>query len=205
MFGYYDIAEKVRLSNGWTFNVCYDTIEESPFEMFDRIGTILTTDNRYWTGDEVIGCDIDDYDVEEFLKSVKDNGGIVLPICAYIHSGVTVWHSDFEGRAVDSWDSGVIGFSYITAETIQKEYGAVNDETRQKAAKALDSELKAIDTIMNAPAYGLVLEDDRYNTIDSIWGLYGYDSIADMVEYHIHDFDIPKNILTELLDKIHDL
>lgn len=165
---------QINLNDGSIFKVEYDDCFEAGDARECSAGTILTTDNRYWVGDEVIGRDIDEYEVDDFLKKIIDDGGVVLPITMYVHSGITVWHSDFENRYADSWDSGTVGFSYMTAEKIKQEYGTVDDETREKAKKLLDYELKEIDCLLRGEVYRCSLFDEN-GLQDCIGGFYCYD------------------------------
>ena len=153
-------------------------------------------------GDEVIGRDIDEYEVDDFLKKIIDDGGVILPIKMGVHSGISVWHSNIENRYFDSWDCGTVGFSYMTAEKIKQEYGVVNDETREKAKKLLDYELKDIDCLLRGEVYCCSLYDEN-GLQDCMGGFYCYDSLEDMAS------DMAENIcdrqqFDEIMKKIED-
>lgn len=192
---------EVQLNDGLTFKIQYEENYDLAGDMRDfTAGTILTTNNRYWTGDEVIGRDIEEYEVDDFLKKIVDDGGVVLPIKMYVHSGVTVWHSDLESRIADRWDSGVVGWSYMTAEKIQSEYKAVNDETRAKAKKLLDWELKDVDALLQGEVYwgGIFDEDDCI--VESTGGYYNYETLEDMAESMLECF--AEDYHDEIMEKI---
>lgn len=194
---------QVNLNNGWIFKIQYEENPESPADMREfAAGTILTTNNRYWTGDEVIGRDIEEYEVDDFLKKIIDDGGVVLPITMYVHGGMAVWHSDLENRITDSWDSGTVGWSYMTAETIKNEYHAVNDETRQKAKNLLDRELKDIDLVMRGEIYWAVIYDSDGDWVDSTGGYLGDGTLLDLVENVVETLEIDNDLSTEIVDKV---
>jgi hypothetical protein len=65
---------------------------------------------------------------DEMAESVLDNG-IYLPLYLYDHSGITMSYKPFGCR----WDSGQVGFIYMTAQDIKKEYGSDTPENRLKA------------------------------------------------------------------------
>ncbi len=194
---------KVELNNGWIFRIQYEENIDSVADLRDwAVGTILTTNNNYWTGDEIIGRDIDEYEVDDFLKKIVDEGGVVLPITMYVHSGMTVWHSNMENRYADSWDSGTVGFSYMTAETIQREYGALNDETREKAKNLLDSELKEIDLTMQGEVYWAGIFDEEGGLEDSTGGYLADSTLESMAQDMAETLDIDRELSTEIVDKI---
>lgn len=193
----------INLSNGKRFTIEYNNENADIGEVREfAAGTILTTDNRYWTGDEVIGCDIDENEVEGFLNDIIKNGGVVLPITAYIHSGFTVWHSEFNHKPTDKWDSGIIGWSYMTAERIQHEYKAVNDETRQRAKKLLDGELKDIDCLLQGEVYLGCLRDQNGDIEDIIGGFWGFDELKNLASEILGNLEVSKDEYDEIMNKI---
>ena len=90
------------------------------------------------------------------------------------------------------WDSGQVGFWYVTREEMLKDWAPsgkrVTKKIREKAAKALEGQLKALDSWMNGDFIGYVvreLDEDGEpleDTEDACWGYYGFDSEYAMSE-----------------------
>lgn len=68
----------------------------------------------------------------------------------------------------------------MTAERIQHEYKAVNDETRQRAKELLDGELKEIDCLMRGEVYLGCLRDQNGDIEDIIGGFWGFDDLKSL-------------------------
>ena len=193
----------INLSNGKRFTIEYNNENADIGEVREfAAGTILTTDNRYWTGDEVIGRDIDENEVESFLNDIVKNGGVVLPITAYVHSGITVWHGEFNHKPTDKWDSGIIGWSYMTAERIQHEYKAVNNETRQRAKELLDNELKEIDRLMRGEVYLGCLRDSNKDIEDITGGYWGFETLEELAGIILETLEVSEGEYNEIMTKI---
>lgn len=118
----------------------------------------------------------------------------VVPVFLYEHSAVALSTSSFIGRAQHAeWDSGQVGFAYITPEKLE-ETGITDYEG------AISSEVEELGRWMNGEVYGWVLEhkeryvlvpledvrsipDDldesdileEWDECDSCWGIIGYD------------------------------
>src|SRR6266704_2227744 len=95
-----------------------DTDAESPRD-WDNLGTMVCWHRNYRLGDE------HSYgDPQEFIESDEyRNAAIVLPLGLYDHSGITMYIGS-EPSPFDpgGWDSGQVGFIYISREKIRSEY-----------------------------------------------------------------------------------
>lgn len=92
-----------------------DPAEEfAPFE-------ILYTSTRYTLGTCRVGCV---EDIEEYSKEIEEEGGLVLPVYAYIHGGVSMSTVSF----VDSWDSGQSGVIVLSKEDWDKHFPGYEKE-----------------------------------------------------------------------------
>jgi hypothetical protein len=117
----------------------------------------------------------------------------VVPVYMYEHSAVALSTGSFIGRAQHAeWDSGQVGFAYITPEKLE-ETGITDYEG------AISTEVATLGQWMNGEVYGYVLEErveyaairrDEDGTVtdvdyeltryeweetDSCWGIIGYD------------------------------
>lgn len=153
--------------------VYYDNDAENPRE-WDNLSKMVCFHHSYSLGDEH-NYRVFDYHSWEDLKDAieKDNDvAVILPLYMYDHSGITISTTPFSCP----WDSGQIGWVYITKEDIRKEYNIkrVTKKYIEKATKILISEIKVYDDYLRGETYGFVLEKDG-EEIDSCWGFYGSD------------------------------
>jgi len=171
-----DLVVSVELSNGTIFEICYDDDPMNPRE-WDNLGTMVCWSRRYKLGDTH-----DFKDPEEFEKWWKENGGdgVILPLYLYDHGGITMNTTGFSCR----WDSGQVGWIYVTAERIRKELCCSRNQTaagrigitpaiREAVTLSLVSEVEEYDNYITGNCFGFVLKDKDGNIIDSCWGFLG--------------------------------
>lgn len=139
---------------------------------------------RYDLGDK------HDFTPESIKKFVQRDDVVSLPLYLYDHSGITMRTSPFSCP----WDSGQVGFIYVTHARIKAEMGrpkGVNNFTGikhvmkkdiERAERALLSEVKIYDNYLTGEVYGYMVEDDEENHIDSCWGFYGDEGKKYMIE-----------------------
>lgn len=72
------------------------------------------------------------------------------------------------------WDSGQVGYIYVTFERARQEHGwkVMTKARRAKLIECLQDEVKAYDDYLTGQVYGYVLTNDNGDTIDSLWGIY---------------------------------
>lgn len=103
------------------------------------------------------------------IKSRIGKGIILLPLYLYDHSGITMSTSSFSCP----WDSGQVGYIYMTMERARKEWSGTDEEIRTKALACLEAEVKVYDDYLTGEVYGYVIEDDEGEEVESCWGFYG--------------------------------
>ena len=149
-----------------------DDYPEDPRE-WENIGTMLCWHRRYRLGDEHhyasprdfleemvepyidVNTDLEDISDNEILSILRENDFIILPIYLLDHSGLSISVSDFG----DKWDSGQVGWIYVSPEKIKKEYGAVNETTKKTAQKELKAEIEIYDSFLRGNIWDFVLYD----------------------------------------------
>jgi len=183
--------------------IVQDQSPESPRE-WDNLGSMLCVHNRYNLGDstDINHNDFDSWaEMEKHLHKQED-AAIVLPLYLYDHSGITISTGSFSCR----FDSGQIGFIYVSRERLLKEYGGkkLTKSVKETATKCLEGEVKTYDQYLTGEVYGFIVEeanemvklsredyeagvcdnvetDTEWVEVDSCWGFYGDDFITNGV------------------------
>jgi hypothetical protein len=134
-----------------------DGDSESP-RQWDNLGTMVCWHDRYVLGDERPGGSPDGYfdDEEPFVR---------LPLYLYDHGGITMSTGPFSCP----WDSGQVGWIYVTLDQVKKEFGvkAVNGAIKKKVIACLESEVRVYDQYLRGAVWGYEYGDD------SCWGFLG--------------------------------
>lgn len=161
----------------------------------DNLGTMVCFHNRYNLGDTDHGYNFSNYDSWGELKEaiLKDNPkAIILPIYMYDHSGITINTTGFSC----GWDSGQIGFIFISRTKIREEYSAknVSAKLRARVTTYLQGEVEIYDQYLRGDIYGFVATDSTGEEVDSCWGFYDKDEMIKEAKsntvYHIQNRDL---------------
>ena len=151
-------AIKTIEKDGFTLKIFYDEFSESP-RGWDNLGALIFVNKPRSLGDySDPGADI------EAAKSAL----IRLPIYIYIHSGIAISTTPFSCH----WDSGFLGYYYVTRERVIKEYGSITPENIQAAENRARAELETFGMYVSGDVYGFTIEKAG-EVIDSHWGFYG--------------------------------
>jgi len=110
----------------------------------------------------------------EIIK--KEKPLVIKPLYMYDHSEITISTSDFN----DQWDSGQIGWVYITNKTIDVCGTTIkNDETfaqyKERLGEYLEGEVNEYDQYLRGDVYLFKLTGENGEEIDSCGGFYGDD------------------------------
>lgn len=148
---------------GYTIKIAQDESPESPRE-WDNLGKMVCFHSRYNLGDKHTYTT-----PEEFLKAYPLTGGknFILPLYLYDHSGITISTKPFGDR----WDSGQVGFIYVSVENAKKEFPNRKEWKNLKAHvyKILEGEVKTYDQFLTGDIWGYDIEGSN----ESCWGFYG--------------------------------
>lgn len=151
---------------------------------WDNIGKMICFHSRYGLGDkhdyknmeefysDITGLDEGDYDeyeeyqtgVGEKMDEMDQKDIFMLDLYLYDHSGLTISTAPFSCP----WDSGQIGFIYVTKEKLKEE--GLEDKTKEEIYDYLRSEVKTYDNYLRGDIYGFTIEE----TEDSCWGYFGW-------------------------------
>jgi hypothetical protein len=164
-------------SSGCVLKIYSDESPESPRE-WDNLGIMVCSHRRYNLGDEQAKNTGDYSSWKEWCAKelpIKKLA-LLLPLYMMDHSGLTIRTKPFGGD-YGRWDSGQIGYMYITKETVRKEYSCkrITTEILEKAKAVLQGEIEVYNQYLNGDVYGFELETAEGEHIDSCWGFYSSD------------------------------
>jgi hypothetical protein len=151
------------------YKLIQDEDARNPREEFDHLGKIVHWHRRYEFGERIDNPG-------QWLRDLPE-GSVCLPLCLLDHSGLHIWvGSGAHWSDPGGWDSGQVGFIYVTPEDIRKEYSCkrITARTREQVKKCLKAEVTEFDQYLTGDVYGYVIEDEDGRQIDSCWGFYGH-------------------------------
>jgi hypothetical protein len=170
----FDPIETIACANGNTIKVFIDDDPQSPRD-WDNAGTMLCFHGRHNLGDksDLISSDFSGWEeLREYLAKEKD-AVVILPLYLFDHSGLTMATTPFNCP----WDSGQVGFIFITRAKAVAEWGKklCTSKVKEMATKCLEAEVETYDQYLRGEVYGYIIEDNEGNHIDSCWGFYEKD------------------------------
>lgn len=148
--------------------VLWDLLDECPDEREDMI-TALGEQS-----DEV---------TMEMAMALAEKFYVIAPCWLYDHGGISMSRG-----SQCMWDSGQVGFQYISLRKLRELYGAdlTEEQLRELGEKVLDQELETYDQYLQGDVYGYVIEDADGVEVDACWGYFGLqyakDSANEVVE-----------------------
>lgn len=187
---------------GYNIEIVADDFAQDPRE-WDNVAKMVCQHGRYHLGDEqyknnyanswrewfayyvvenyVLDLDLRIYDTFGYFEEEEEvdkvwewieKNMIVMPLFLYDHSGITISTS-----RTCRWDSGQVGFMYVTKREAVKEWGNkyFTKAVEEKAIACMEAELKIYDDYLRGDVYGYRILDENGDEIDSLWGFYGYD------------------------------
>ena len=157
---------------GFEIEIKSDEFAPNPRTEWDNLGTMVCFHNRYDLGDKEHGFDVRDHDsFKELADAIKkEDIAVILPLYLYDHSGITMSTGSFSCR----WDSGQVGFIYITKEKARKEFGIkrITKAWIEKLTLYLEGEVETYDNYLTGSVYYFNIDDVEDG---SCGGFYGYD------------------------------
>ena len=170
---------------------------ESPRTSCDNVWTFACWHNKYHLGDIQ-----PKNQPSEFIEGLSE-GTIIRSIFAYEHGNITISLAEFSCP----WDSGQVGYAYVTPEKIKEEYGD-GPEALQKALNYLEGEIRVYDDYLQGNCWMYKVEEGtpcqccdhiEYEMVDSCGGFIGDDLERTGLKDYLTGFT-PEEI-TEAWDK----
>lgn len=221
------VKRAVDEQNQVVLEILRDEYPESP-RTWDNVGTMVCFHHRYNLGDEhdysspteflyhlaleLAETSEDEEVIEEAYASGLDStlkdyvlnhqNIVIFPVFLLDHSGLRISIDPFGC----SWDSGQVGWIYVTKDKIVEEFGDDDEEARKKAEEYLRWEVKAYDQYLCGGVYGFSIQKitecpccgaQKQEHIDFCWGFYGdefdknglYDHIPDEYKHLVEQLE----------------
>jgi hypothetical protein len=135
--------------------------------------------------------DYDSWDEMESAIIKQEDVAVILPLYLYDHSGITMNTTGFSC----GWDSGQVGFIYVSRETLRNEYSVkrISNKIVEKATKLLLGEVETYDQYICGDVYGFKVFNvetcdkgcEHEEEIDSCWGFFGDNFIENGLIEHV--------------------
>jgi len=206
-----EVIKKYKLSDSRELRIILDDCLESP-RKWDNLSTMVCFHKRYKLGD-AHNYKRDDFSKwNELRKAIeKDHDiAIIKPLYLYDHSGITI-STNLEYPYDDRWDSGQIGWVFVTKDDIRKDFAVkkVTEQLIQKVEDILLSEVQIYDQFLCGEVYAYeVIQHKVCETcghvetkyLDSCGGFYGNDIITNGMLEHLSD-DIVQEVKVIIVEE----
>ncbi len=175
---------------GFDIYIEQDIEPQNPRTEWDNLCTIVCWHPRYNLGDThslgnsddlyefLADLDPDDFETYEQWQNlvskkiaamIDTHELFIKPVYLYDHSGLSVSTSTY----TCPWDSGQVGFIYVTKETLDKE--GPHHYTPEQVSDILDGEVETYNQYLTGAVYGYTVTHSDYGDLDLCWGFFGYD------------------------------
>lgn len=188
---------------GFKIKVYQDEDPGNPRTEWDNLGTMCCFHKRYelgdnsedWLGRKLSSDEFSGWDGLEKYLIKSEKAAVILPLYLYDHSGITMNTTGFSCQ----WDSGQVGWIFISRPKILKEYGwkVLSKKRKERIEQYLRNEVETYDQYLRGDVYGYEIESpEGYEVEDgSCWGYYGSDhSKSGLLEQaqSIVDYEVEK-------------
>lgn len=96
----------------------------------------------------------------------------LVPIYALDHSGVTYSTTPFG----DPWDSGLVGWGYLSPEAVRLEFGDASDDSLEDACGRVEADVVTWAAWAEGEVFAAEVRDLDGDVVDSCGGFLGYDT-----------------------------
>lgn len=160
--------------NGHTIEIWGDEYPFNPREEYDHFATMVCFHKRYNLGDKKHGYNENHYNSWQSLEAdiYKNEKPVVCySLYMYEHSGITISLNQFSCP----WDSGQIGFIFVSREKALKEYGVkrITKKIKEKIIDNIKAEVEEYDSYLRGEVYGFTIYNKQGDQLDSCGGFLG--------------------------------
>lgn len=194
---------------GGEISIQYYEFPLHPRVDWDNLGTMVCFHGRYNLGDENHGYNQEDYNSwEELFNAIdkREDALMILPLYLYDHSVISIKVGSWLGKAPHAqWDSGQVGFIFISKEKVRKEFAVkrISKKLSNKIYNYLEGEVETYDQYLRGEVYAYQTFDEDGEIIDSCGGYFGNPKESGLMEDAMSDIDNHnKRELMARIDKV---
>ena len=196
-----DVVKTFNLKDGRILQIVQDQLCESPRED-ENMGTMICFHRRYKLGDKH-GYRHEDYaSWGEIAKQIREDNendiAIMLPIFMMDHSGVSLCCGTNQFKDCDpaGFDSGQVGFIFVTNDRLNKEYPPESIDRLKLAESCLRAEVELYSQYLAGEVYEFVLlkpvkcdscGHTEYKHVDGCCGFHGLNYQTNGMADHLPD------------------
>lgn len=168
-----------EIYKGFKIDYYQDDFNLDPRTDFDNFGTMVCFHSRYLLGDKDHGIDKSNFESwEEVEAHIMKKAAVCLPLYLYDHSGLRIKIRSFNGllpQGHAEFDSGQVGFIFITKEKLRKEFGIkrITKDVLEKAEENLYAEVETYDSYLTGNIYRYCITDEKGDNVDDCGGFIG--------------------------------
>ena len=182
--------------------VLVDTCGENPREWTNPFWTWCTgskegySDIRNETPDNYL-----DEDGRLDRQFLKDN--LVVPLYLCRHSGDCISLRNTQYLFTDPWDSGCMGFAYVSRAEILKQYGwkRLTRKRWDELVNRRQGEVEEMNDWLSGNVYGIKVLDMQTEEEDAVYGYYGIERTREAVREMLYGWAAAESI-EEIADRI---
>lgn len=186
--------------HGYTIEYDQDHEPENPREM-DNVTTMVCFHRSYNLGDDDHGYKQSDFNSwDELRKRIqRDHKPVYLKaLYLYDHSGITISTGDFRHVDPGGWDSGVVGFVFVSAKKAREEWGRLTKKWRAAMERVADCEVNTYDQYLTNDVWCYSITDPDGEDVDSLSGCFGWDYVREEAR-RAADFDRSKRATKQMI------
>jgi hypothetical protein len=181
-----------KIIGDYYLTIDHENYPENPRE-WDNFSTMVCFHRKYNLGDKHTYNHNDYNGWDEMEKDIikNENVGVILPLYLYDHSGITISTTPFHC----GWDSGQIGFIYVSRKTIFENirgYKILTKKLKGIVTERLLNELKCYDQYLQNEVYSfeIVKDDERVEYCGGYYDLdecikEGIDMVNDLINENV--------------------
>ena len=184
----------------------YDEGANSPRVEWDNDDKFCCFHRRYTLPNDTNYKQGDFNSWEEMEEQIKKDYDVleILPIYMYDHSGITI-STSHEYPFNDRWDSGKIGFIFITKEDARKSHMVkrISKKVKEQVHKNLLANVAVYGEYLSGQVYGYIIKNKETDEeLESCWGFYGMEDVEKEAESVAKCIVIPPKPQVENKDQL---
>lgn len=189
-------VEGKHFAGRWLTEEQYEDATVALYALAEEYGVACTDEDNAtlaeffpWNAESILAV-LDELEAASWdvRYELREDIAICRPLYLYDHSGITI----SAGRFNDPWDSGQVGWQYVTKQALAEEWGG--DEIL--AMRNMEAELETYDQYLRGEVYGFQVFDEDGDAVGGCSGFFGNDPYENGMADHF-----PKGVTKEMVNK----